>query len=324
VRQNPDWALNSIDDKARSTSKNPNRFMFAASILRRSSAESSAERSFFHGRVVIVHIRLFNGGADNLTVIRMKPFVAVAILVFPAIFPAAAGCQSLPSLNALLDRLDAYAKQYQDTLPSLSCDEQITSQALNRKGRVTSEIKARSTLREVRTEDPYSPFLEQREFKNTSKRHPTRTSQMPYFVEGAFAGLVGFKRWQQRECFDYAVTSGDNGHTVRLEMTLKAKLGNPACARLPAGFDRVVIADPETGRILHTERTIAPEGAATNDEVYFGAIDYAPQQIGGQEFLLPLRFYSHDANNTGRMFATYSNCHRYAGELKILPSTPGP
>jgi hypothetical protein len=146
-----------------------------------------------------------------------------------------------------------------------------------------------------------------------------QTSQMPYFAEGGFAGLVGFKRWEQRECFDYVVTSGDGGHTVRLEMTLKVNSANPSCTRLPAGFHRIVIADPETGRILHTERTIAPEAAARNTGVYFGGIDYAPQKLGEQTFWLPSRFYAHDANNTARMFATYSNCHRYAGELKILP-----
>ena len=97
----------------------------------------------------------------NLSVTRMKPFFALAVLFFPAV----AGCQNLPSLDALLDRLDAYAKQYQATLPSLSCDEQITSQALNKKGKVRLEVKAQSTLHEVRTENPYDPFHEEREFK---------------------------------------------------------------------------------------------------------------------------------------------------------------
>jgi hypothetical protein len=79
----------------------------------------------------------------------MKPFFALAVIIFLVV----AGCQDLPSLDVLLDRLDAYASQYQATLPSLSCDEQITSQALNRKGKATSELKIQSTLREVRTED---------------------------------------------------------------------------------------------------------------------------------------------------------------------------
>jgi hypothetical protein len=253
----------------------------------------------------------------------MKPLLVMAVFIFPVV----AGCQSPPSLDVLLDRLVAYANQYQATLPSLSCNEQITSQALNKKGKVTRDVKIQSTLREIRTEDPYDSFIERREFKSIDGRRPRRmfqTSQLPYFVEGGFAGLVVFKRWEQRECFDYVVTSEDGGRTVRLEMTLKSKPANLSCARLPADFHRIVIADAETGRILHTERTIAPEAAARNTEVYFGGIDYAPQKLGEQTFWLPSRFYAHDAENTARMFATYSGCHRYVGELKILPGISFP
>jgi hypothetical protein len=248
----------------------------------------------------------------------MKPFLAMAVLIFPAV----AGCQRLPSLDVLLDRLDAYAKQYEATLPSLACEEQITSQALNKKGKVTWEVKILSSLREIRTDDPYNPLLEKREFKivNGHRAKATfQTFQMPYFVEGGFAGLVGFKRWQQRECFDYVVSSGDNGQTVRLEMTLKTGITSPSCAKLPSGLQRIVIAEPETGRVLHTERTIEPGVAEMSNEAYFGGIDYAPQKLGDQTFWLPARFYAHDANNTHRMSATYSNYHRYTGELKILP-----
>src|SRR5580698_16337 len=106
----------------------------------------------------------------------MKAFLALAVLIFPAV----AGCQNLPALDVLLDRLDAYAKQYQATLPSLSCDEQIVSQALSRKGRVTWEVKTLSTLHEVRTEDPYDPFREEREFRKGNKRSRDQSPQMPY------------------------------------------------------------------------------------------------------------------------------------------------
>jgi hypothetical protein len=253
----------------------------------------------------------------------MRYFLALALFISPAI----AACQQVPSIDVLLDRLDAYAKEYQATLPSLSCDEQIKSQALNKKGKVTWEVNIQSTLREIRTDAPYVPFVEKREFKSVDGRHPRttfRTSQLPYFVEGGFAGLVGFKRWEQRECFDYSLTSSDSNQTVRLGMTLKATPATPSCAKLPDGFHRIVIAEPETGRILHTERTIAPGDAELYDEPYFGGIDYAPQNFGDRTFWLPSRFYAHDADNRGRMFAVYSNCHRYTGELKILPNMPAP
>ena len=257
----------------------------------------------------------------------MKPFYALAVLIFPAVAGTPlAWCQQLPSLDVLLDRLDAYAKQYQATLPSLVCDEQVTSQALNNKGKVTWEMKIQSTLREVRTDDPYDPFLEKREVKSVDghRLRPNRAFDTPYFAEGGFAGLVGFKRWEQRACFDYVVIPGDSGQTVRLEMTLKARFTDPSCARLPPGLHRIVIADPETGRILHTERTISAEMMVRDTDVYFGEIDYAPQKLGERTFWLPSRFYAHDAKDSGRMYATYSNCHRYTGELRILPSRSFP
>lgn len=248
----------------------------------------------------------------------MKPFQALVFLMFPA----AAACQRLPPLDVFPDRLDGYVEQYQATLPSLACDEQITSQATNKKGRVTWEVKTQSILREIRTDNPYDPFVEKREFTivNGHRAKATfRTSQMPYFVVGGLAELAGFKRWQQRECFDYSLTPEENGQTVRVEMSLKARLTNPSCAKIPVGFHRVVIAEPETGRILHAERTIAPGEAEMNSKAYFGGIDYAPQKLGDRIFWLPSRFYAHDSSNSSRMSATFTNYHRYTGELKVLP-----
>lgn len=247
----------------------------------------------------------------------MRILFALAVLIVPA----TGVCQSrgLPALDVLLDRLDIYAKQYQETLPSLSCDERITSQALTKKGRLTRQVEIQSTLREVRTENPYDPFLEKREVIRVNGRRATRIAQAPYFVEGGFASLVGFKTWEQRDCFDFVLAPESDAQTVYLEMTLKPKFTNPSCAKLPTGFKRIVIADPESGRMLHTERTIAQEASSGSSAVYFGGIDYAPQKLGDQTFWLPSRFYAHDAGNTGRMFVTYSNCHRYIGDLKIVP-----
>lgn len=249
----------------------------------------------------------------------MKPVLALVFLILPTTAP----CQRLPSVDAFLDRLDAYAKHYEETLPSLACDEQITSQALNKKGKVTWEVKTQSSLREIRTDNPYDPFVEKREFKIVNGHRAKVTfqpSQMPYFVVGGFAELAGFKGWQERDCFDYSLTPEQNGQTVRLEMSLKGRLPNPSCRKIPEGFRRIVIAEPDTGRILHVERTIAPGEAEMNSEAYFGGIDYAPQTLGDRTFWLPSRFYAHDAHSSARMSVSYSNYHRYTGELKIVPN----
>ena len=61
-----------------------------------------------------------------------------------------------------------------------------------------------------------------------------------------------------------------------------------------------------------------------NSEAYFGGIDYAPQKLGDQVFWLPSHFYAHDPQNTARIIVSYSNYHRYTGELKILPGPTVP
>jgi hypothetical protein len=146
------------------------------------------------------------------------------------------------------------------------------------------------------------------------------------FLEHVEETLDVVRAWHRlgQDLARQADTIRNGGHTVRLEMTLKTKSANPSRASLPAGFHRTVIADHETGRVLHTERTISAEVAAWNSEVYFGGIDYAPHKLGEQTFWLPSQFCSRDAKNTGRMFAIYSNCHRYTGELKILPGVSFP
>ena len=65
---------------------------------------------------------------------------ALSALVLLAV-SAAACSQTPPRVAALLDRLQAYAKDYREHLPSLSCDESLTSQLIE-KGKVKQEVKA--------------------------------------------------------------------------------------------------------------------------------------------------------------------------------------
>ena len=63
----------------------------------------------------------------------------------------------------------------------------------------------------------FDPFAERREFKSIDGRRSKamfQMSPMPYFAEGGFASLAGFKRWEQRECFDYVLSSGEETEAV--------------------------------------------------------------------------------------------------------------
>lgn len=254
----------------------------------------------------------------------MKRFAALVLCFLPiplsALQARPAPTPGAPSLDVLLDRLYAYAAQYRATLPSLSCDESIVSQELEYNGKVKRQVRVTGTMREIRTGDPDDPFSEQHEFLKVNGKRVKKLFAMPYFIQGGFANLIGFHHRELKDCFDYQVSFLDGGKTAQLEIERKDEPQEAECrARVFAGSRWKVIADAATGHILHSERTISPQASDLHHEAYFASLDYAPQQLGDRIFWLPEKFFAHSPEDDRRMYATYSNCHRYAGEMKILP-----
>jgi hypothetical protein len=234
-------------------------------------------------------------------------------------FPALSAAQQAPSIEELLPRLYAYASEYRAKLPSLSCDESITSQLVV-DGKIAKETRIEATLREIRDDSKSDPFIEHHTFNKVDGRPPKPNFKFLFLVQGGFANLVGFSRKDAAACFDYHLASQNDGATLRLDMALKPdSSANPHCNDIPAGFRKTVLVDAETGHITHVERTISADAAKNPKEVYFASIDYSPQKLGNDTFWLPARIYAHDLTGEMRMFAVYSNFHRYAGEMKILP-----
>jgi hypothetical protein len=255
------------------------------------------------------------GGWANLIPHPMKRLAALALALLPL-----AQAQQLPSTDVLLDRLYAYAEQYRATLPSLSCEERILSERIGYDGKVRKKARVEGTMREIRKIplDLQDPFTEQHSFTRVNGRPVRGLVDMPYFIQGGFANLIGFHHSELRECFNYRVTPVADGRTVQIEVDRKDRLADDRCEKIFAGTHYAVVADAD-GHILHSERTIPAETAEQNDEAYFAAIDYVPQQLGERVFWLPARFESHDATGTGTMEADYSKCHRFGSEVKILP-----
>jgi hypothetical protein len=233
-------------------------------------------------------------------------------------FPALSASQQAPSVDELLPRLYAYASEYRAKLPSLSCDESIISQLVV-DGKVIKETKIEATLREIRDSGRSDPFIEHHTFKTVDGRPPKSHFKIPFLVQGGFANALGFSREDTASCFDYRIVSQNGGATLRLDMALKLGSTNPRCKDIAEGFKKTVLVDAETGHITHVERTISPEAAKHAKEVYYASIDYGPQKLGNETFWLPARIYAHDLSGEMRMFAVYSNFHRYAGEMKIVP-----
>ncbi len=237
--------------------------------------------------------------------------------------PFAAGAQtpaSDPEVAALLRQLYAYARHYRDTLPSLSCDESITSQSV-KNGKVRKEVRIESSLRETRA-DPSAanPFEERHQFKSIDGKPPKPHVNIPYFVEGGFANAVGFTKEESAGCYTYQLSHEPDG-VRRLELTALPERGIVACDDVIKTYRKTVLIDAE-GRITHVERSMSPEDAHNRREVDFAAMDYGPQPLGDETVWLPTRMTSHDANDQGRMTAVYSNYHRYTATSKVLSAAP--
>lgn len=231
-----------------------------------------------------------------------------------------AAAQQLPTPEELLARLYAYTADYRSSLPSLSCDESIISQRL-KKGKVKSEVRIESTLRELRKPalDRDDPFTEEHTFRTVNGKPAKAEVKIPYFVQGGFANMVGFSHPERAPCIDYRVAAGDRPGTVRMDMSARTDATSANCAAIFKGYHGVILTDPETGRILHSERTIDPEESIRQKQPYFGSVEYGPAQLGDRTYWLPQRLFAHDNKDESRMYATYSSCHRFGSEVRILP-----
>jgi hypothetical protein len=227
----------------------------------------------------------------------------------------------IPPVDHVLTQLFAYSRQYQASLPSLSCDESITSQVV-KDGKIKKEMKIESTLRELRSGTGVDPFTEQHEFR-TVDGHPAKSHfEIPFFVQGGFANALGFSKEEQKVCYDYRLSKGEDGKTWKLQMALRPNAVDGVCKAIPEGYRKSVVLDRATGRVILTEREISAAAAKSMKEIFYVSVEYGPRKIGEETLWLPIRMSAHDPANEGRLTVTYSNYHRYTGSMTLKSVDP--
>ncbi|MFZ0732422.1 MAG: hypothetical protein WAM79_08875 [Candidatus Sulfotelmatobacter sp.] len=242
-----------------------------------------------------------------------------AILLVAACAPA----QRLPRAEQLLPRINAYVEQYRAAVPSFEADESAVVERL--KGdQVKQEVHLDMTLREERDPSARGGFRDHYTFHLVDGNAPRSHFKLPYFVQDVFSNVIGFGRVDQQSCFDYRVSSGPTSGTVQLEMSLKPAPLPPVCSGIFENYRKTVVVDPSTGAIEHVTRSMSASAAHKNHEIPFLSLDYAPQDLGGQTFWLPIRFDACDQSPGRRMTATYSNFHRFTSTSRILGTSPAP
>ena len=231
-----------------------------------------------------------------------------------------AASQAVPSVEKLLPQLHDYARQYRTNLPSLSCDESVTSQRV-KKGVVRREMKIESTLRVVRMDTGPEPFSERVHF-NTVDGHavPPRV-EIPFYIQGGFANAMGFMgRETATACYEYLVSTLDEGKTLRLDIAVRPNNTDAACKEVPEGYRKSALIDAASGRITYVERTMSAKAAREKKDVFFATMQYGPQQMGDEMLWLPIKMTAHDDKEEGRISVTYSNYHRYTAKVTIAPT----
>ncbi len=244
------------------------------------------------------------------------------------------GAQQLPTPEELVPRIHAYAKQYRASVPSFEVDESAVSQAWE-DSQLKTEMKLEMTLREIRSQDNSDKLQDSYTFRLVDGKPPKRELMLPsfkrkvviappYFVNGIFINIIGFGGQPGSHCTNYRVSAGPTNSTVKLELWNRPDADPEECPDRPEEFHKTLIVEPDTGRVWHVTRSMSAESARLHHDVVFADVEFAPQKLGDDTFLLPVRFESHNGPNDRRMTATYSNFHRYAATVKLLESNPLP
>jgi hypothetical protein len=229
------------------------------------------------------------------------------------------------SVEDLVDQLVANASVYRATLPSLTAEEDISSD-LTILGIYTRHAEAHATFRAIRkSEDTALDESRQITLLNGKPVRPGEHVNLPTTLFGGFGRFQDmFFSPQHRPCFNFALAPPTLRAPLQINITL-----NPDAATLRGcepgltGLTGIARIDAATGYLIHLERTIPAEVAAKGNHATFGSVDCAPTQVGDETFWLPTLVTGDVIQNKakGRFTAHYSNYHRYIATSTILPAT---
>lgn len=249
-----------------------------------------------------------------------RQFIYLAFASLALSLPLGAQSAAPPEL---LNQLIANADQYRATLPSLTADETILSEASYR-GMFKDKVESRGTFRAVRGA-PGEPLKESREItiSNGKPLEPGKQAKLPFALFG------GFGRFQEMfftpkniHCFAFNVMPEPGpGGTIQISISVPSELeGQSDCAKSRAGLTGLVRVDAATHQLVHLERTV-PDTPATRRSAPFASVDCAPTKVGDETYWLPTVVTGGSANRAirGQFVAHYSNYHRYAASITLLP-----
>jgi hypothetical protein len=270
---------------------------------------------------------------------------AISLVAFLGLSSALSAQQpKTPTLEEILQRLEANLDHYDTGVPSFFCDEHVISQVepgLRNQNTITDSI---FRLKRTPNPDHTTTLVESREIKTVDGK-PSKSQDQdldgPTMLSGAFEGGLAVVSQNQTACMNYTLqrikeNRPTDPYIVRFATLLTPQ--NSANCLLQENSKGRVFIDPASMQITHLELTtphhiIIPGDSFTSP--VFGkrvlTVDYAPVALGSETFWMPSTITLHATSGPGTFHtivwsfrATYRNYHKLEVTWRILPGISAP
>ncbi len=264
-------------------------------------------------------------------------------LAFLGISPAfCAQRPGTPSLDDLLQRLEANLHHFDTSVPSFFCDEQVVSRMASDRGDRNTVTDSIFRLKRTPNPDHTTTLVESRDIKTVDgKPAASQDIEGPSVLHGAFEGGLDVVSPNQKSCMRYTLQPIDSKHpnepyTIRFATALKHE--NTAACLLQEKSTGSVLIDPASMQITHLEittprHTIIPAAGYASPVIgrRVLTVDYAPVVLDNETFWMPSSITMQATGDQGTFRvttwsyrATYGNYHRLEVKSRILPGGAAP
>lgn len=297
---------------------------------------------------ILVHIRHIHERQRRRTsaLAKTRPgalSAGIALVAFLGFLPVLDAQQSgQPTLDEILQRLEANLHHYDTAVPSLFCDEHAISRVWPGAPGENTITDSVFRLRRIPKPDHSTTLLESREIKEVNGKPATSQNlDGPTLLTGAFEGGLAVVSLSQSTCMGYTLqpirgNRPTGPYIVRFATALTPQ--NSANCLLQENSTGLASIDPASMEIEHLELT-TPHHVIVRGNSWTPAVvgkrvlkvDYAPVVLGGETFWMPSTITMRATSGSGTFHmtswsfqATYRNYHRLEVTWRIVPGSVSP
>lgn len=258
-----------------------------------------------------------------------RSHIVVALLLL--LQPAHAQPPQPPTLNQVLQRLEANLNDYDTNIPSFFSDEHVVSSVFPGNRQQNTVTNSVFRLKRVLQPNQTTTLEESRTVKTVNGSPPTADNLTgPSLLSGVFEGALAVVSLNQRACMNYKLDRIHPGRPYVIRFSTEPHPTQPSTCLLDESSKGQVFLDPATLQITRLELTTPHHRISRDTQAQrILSVDYAPVQLDARTFWMPATITSRitaDANTFHPTIwsfkATYRNYHKLEVTSRIVPATP--